>query len=62
MNICYRCEDCGKVVDYKLRIIDKQIAGEFKRLHVCVECYITHQKNLEMTRENFQRQFGGGYQ
>ena len=53
-----KCEDCGKVVDYKLRIIDKQIAGSFKRLHVCIECYIAHQKYLEMTRENFRRQFG----
>ena len=39
-------------------IIDKQMRGEWRRLMVCEECKKEHERELEMTRKNFQMQFG----
>lgn len=50
------CDLCGTLS--KLTPIAKQIGGAFHRKMVCMKCYDEHQKELEMTRKNFQLQFG----
>lgn len=50
------CDLCGKLSG--LTLIHKQIGGAFHRKMVCKKCYDEHQKELEMCRQNFQRQFG----
>lgn len=52
------CDLCAKLSP--LTPISKQIGGTFHRKMVCKDCYEKHQKLLEMTRQNFQRQFGDG--
>lgn len=39
-------------------LIYEQLGGEFKTMYVCNRCRMEHEKRLEMTRENFRRQFG----
>lgn len=51
------CELCGKLA-MEMFQIHKQIGGEFKRVCVCPKCLEQHNRELEMTRENFRRQFG----
>jgi len=50
------CELCG--IYGEVEIIDKQFKGEFKRIHVCPKCKKEHERELELTRQNFKRQFG----
>ena len=52
------CEECGRVIYASVLPIDKQIAGEYKRLMVCYPCWQKHQLYLESLRENFKIQFG----
>lgn len=52
-----KCNLCHKYSKL-LFIIDKQIGGEYRRLQVCGGCKKEHERELEMTRENFRRQFG----
>ena len=56
LNYAGRCELCG-TGDVLYRI-SKQIGGAFYLKDVCKSCYYEHQKELEMTRKNFQVQFG----
>lgn len=51
------CDYCKKGTHHTT-CIHKQIAGETRVLFVCDDCKAQHEKELEMTRENFQRQFG----
>lgn len=52
-----KCNLCHKYAAAQF-VIDRQIGGEYRRLHVCGECKKEHERELAMTRENFQRQFG----
>lgn len=52
-----KCALCNKESN-SLTTIDKQLHGEFKRLSVCDDCKKQHERDLEMTRQNFYRQFG----
>ena len=52
-----RCGMCGRSTS-RLTTINKQLGGEFKRRFVCSDCLEQHKRELEMTRENFRRQFG----
>lgn len=56
-NNAIGCEMCGKVTS-RLVWISKQWHGDFKKMFVCQECLEKHKRELEMTRENFYRQFG----
>lgn len=51
------CNLCHKFSPVQF-VIDKQIGGEYRRLHVCSDCKAQHERDLAMTRENFRRQFG----
>ena len=51
--------NCGLCGEYgEVESIDKQIKGEFRHIFVCPTCKEQHERELEMTRENFRRQFG----
>lgn len=50
------CELCGKGT--AIFTIDKQLHGEYRRLHVCQKCKDKHERDLELCRSNFQTQFG----
>jgi protein-arginine kinase activator protein McsA len=50
------CAICGD--REAVAIINKQMRGEWHRLMVCGECKKKHEHELEMTRKNFQMQFG----
>ena len=49
----YAVKSCGY-----LQIISKQIGGKYHRFEVCHDCAKEHEKILELTRQNYQRQFG----
>jgi hypothetical protein len=51
------CELCGKYGE--VTKISKQIGGSFHWKFVCPECEAAHEHELELTRENFRRQYGG---
>lgn len=51
------CELCKKSA-LELFRISKQMHGAWRLLHVCGECKAEHERELELTRENFRRQFG----
>lgn len=53
LNVCKLCGTYGEV-----EIIDKQIKGEFNIICVCPKCKKEHERELELTRQNFRRQFG----
>lgn len=51
--------NCGLCGTYgEVEVIYKQIKGEFKRIFVCPVCKEEHERELELTRQNFRRQFG----
>lgn len=52
-----RCEICGELYPSLTRIY-KQLHGEYKWYDVCPVCAKQHERDLEMCRENFRRQFG----
>lgn len=55
----YLCQECqNSFPAEQLSTIYKQIAGETKSLRVCLDCRDKHEKELEMSRQNFQAQFG----
>lgn len=55
----YLCQECQtSVPKNQLFLTSKQIGGETKMLRVCPACKKKHEEELEMTRQNFQTQFG----
>lgn len=50
---CDICKKYGRVFN-----VFKQWHGEVKSMGLCSECKKEHEKDLEMCRKNFQRQFG----
>jgi superfamily II helicase len=50
------CEICGKW-DW-LENIYEQVGGKYHNFDVCPDCAKEHERELELTRQNFQRQFG----
>ena len=53
----WQCEECKSWVPHRT-LINKQIAGEYDTRWVCDECLKKHERELELTRQNFQAQFG----
>lgn len=55
----YLCQECQNSFPVEqLSTIYKQVAGETKPLRVCPDCREKHEKDLELSRQNFQAQFG----
>ena len=55
----YLCQECqNSFPQDQLFLVSKQIGGETKMRRVCPACKKKHEKELEMTRQNFQAQFG----
>jgi predicted amidophosphoribosyltransferase len=53
------CDECQKVIPSdELKRIHKQHGLRMLPEYVCPECYEKHEKELELTRQNFQAQFG----
>lgn len=50
------CEICGQWNN--LEPITKQVGGKYHKFDVCPKCAKEHERKLEMTRQNFQMQFG----
>lgn len=51
------CELCHGTT-FALIPISKQLRGHYRNLLVCPACKEQHERELEMCRQNFQRQFG----
>lgn len=56
-NNMRQCEECKSWVPHRT-LINKQIAGKYDTRWVCDECLKKHERELELTRQNFQAQFG----
>lgn len=55
----YLCQECqGSFPLDQLFLIYKQIGGKTRMRRVCPACKKKHDEELEMTRQNFQAQFG----
>lgn len=55
----YLCQECqNSFSSDELFTIAKQVGGQTKLLRVCVDCKEKHEKDLELSRQNFQAQFG----
>ena len=52
------CMLCGVHINGEPHVISKQTPYGFMRMKVCDKCNAEHERNLEMLRQNFQRQFG----
>lgn len=53
------CDECQKVTPSdELKLIYKQRGNESHAMYVCPECAKKHERELELTRQNFQDQFG----